>query len=440
MHCGLCLPACPTYRVLRDENDSPRGRVYLMSLAADGRVSPSGAFAEHIDRCLGCRACEAACPAGVRFGSLLERARADRLRPAEKAGASWSLALLTGRASPLTYAILRTVRRSGIAAAGSRLRGFVGEALGWLAASAPAAERPSSARSATPPLPPTAPDPARTYALLDGCVMRGLFGGIHAATRRVLAASGFVERRATGQVCCGALHAHAGLAEEAHRLARRNIEAFERSEARWLVVDSAGCGAAVREYPDWLADSPGWRDRASRLAAATCDATRLVAAGPVPRAELKATAAYDAPCHLSYGLCDDDAPLEALSTVHGLEVERLPSWRRCCGGAGLFALRRADLARKVLEEKLLEIAEGEYELLLTGNPGCLMQIGAALRRAGSPTRAAHPIEVLDLGIRAAAAGRQATGRDLGHGRVRSTVTEPTHMHRKGSDLCRALTT
>lgn len=421
VHCGLCLPACPTYQATRDENDSPRGRIHLMRLAVEGRLGTRGAFSHHIDRCLGCRACEPACPAGVRFGSLLERAREDSTARDSGAGGRWLIGMFTGGASPVAYALLLALRGTGAAAAGARLPGRVGDALAWLAATSPfvfadagsgppvplaaGSARPSdSSSSASSAARGDAAESADTYALLEGCIMKGLFRRVHEATRRVLAASGYTERPAAGQGCCGALHAHAGLADAARRLAKRNIEAFERSGARRFVVDAAGCGAAIKEYPDWLSSSSEWRERAERVAAETCDVTRLVARGPELDAELQASVAYDAPCHLSFGLLDDDAPLEALSTVRGLTVRSLPSSRRCCGGAGLYALLNPELSGRILETKLREIEEGGYDAVLTGNPGCVMQIGAGLRKRRSRAGVAHPVEILDLGLRRARTG------------------------------------
>ncbi|MEJ2335553.1 MAG: (Fe-S)-binding protein [Gemmatimonadales bacterium] len=410
VHCGLCLPACPTYEATRDENDSPRGRLHLMRLAVEGRVATDGAFSHHIDRCLGCRACEPACPAGVRFGSLLERAREDRAAGRGDTGARWLIGAFTGRASPLAYAVLRALRGSGAAAAGARLPGRIGHALAWLAATAPRSTSippsgsMSSSSSAPPPAAPAgAPEgeisSATTYALLEGCVMRGLFQRVHDASRRVLRAAGYSERPAAGQGCCGALHAHAGLAAAARRLAMRNIEAFERSGARWFVVDAAGCGAAIKEYPDWLASSAEWSKRAEHVASSTRDVTRLVADSAGLDAELEAAVAHDAPCHLSFGLRDAEAPMQALSAMRGLNVKELPSSSRCCGGAGLYALIHPELSNRILEAKLQEIEEGGYDTVATGNPGCMMQIGAGLMRRRSRVGVAHPVEILDLGLR-----------------------------------------
>ena len=394
VHCGLCLPVCPTFDVLRDENDSPRGRIQLMKLKAEGRVAGHGAFAYHIDRCLGCRACEPACPAGVQFGALLQRAREDRL--SETGGSLRTrllLSLFTGRISKLTYAGLRLLRRAGIAAAGSRWPGRVGAALAALAASAPGR---LPGRIAPSPELGTRGFEDESFALLEGCAMNGLFAHVHAASRRVLGASGYEERAAPGQACCGALQAHAGLARSARSLAKRNIEAFERSGARWLAVDSAGCGAALKEYPVWLHGSAEWAARARGIAEATIDVMRLAARRSMPRrATIRGRVAYDAPCHLSYGLGQGGSVMHALSALRGVSIEPLPSTDRCCGGAGLYALRQPDLSDRVLAPKLREIEEGGYEMVVSGNPGCIMQIGGGLRRSGSGVTVLHPIELLD---------------------------------------------
>ncbi len=397
VHCGLCLPVCPTFNLLRDENDSPRGRIQLMKLKVEGRVSAGGAFALHTDRCLGCRACEPACPAGVGFGALLESAREDRL--AEAGGSLWTrllISLFTGRISSLTYLGMRALRRSGMATAGSSLPGRLGAACAALTASAPTWKpRPAAAHIETAKSEST----AESFALLEGCAMRGLFGHVHAASRRVLRASGYEERAAPNQSCCGALHAHAGLARSARRLAKRNIEAFERSGARWFAVDSAGCGAALKDYPAWLEGSGGWSERARRVADATCDVTRLVASRTLTLgAGIQGRVAYDAPCHLSYGLGDEESVLEALSCLQGLSLETLPSADRCCGGAGLYALQQPDLSKRILAPKLREIEEGRYDVVVSGNPGCMMQIGGGLRRAGLGTSVLHPIELLARGV------------------------------------------
>ncbi len=416
VHCGFCLPACPTYRMLGDENDSPRGRLYLMRAADEGRVSREGAFALHVGRCLGCRACETVCPAGVPFGSLLERAREAMPRRRRHA---WperaALALLTGPAAAVVYAVLRAVRDSGVAGLLGRLPGRPGRAARLLAATRrrqlhqPGATARATAAAGSD-LPRADSGSAGTpYALLEGCVMAGLFGHVQRATRRVLTRRGYRERHAGEQVCCGALHAHAGRLAEASALARRNIEAFERVDVRWIVVDSAGCGAALRDYPVWLADSPEWEPRARAVAARVRDVTELVAGGgswqtgaeeggadPEGAGRRHALrVAYDAPCHLLHGQGVREEPLEMLRRIEGVEVEPLGTMESCCGGAGLYNLAQPDLADRLLEPKLEEIRSGRFDVLATGNPGCIMYIGAGLKRAGDRLPVMHPVELVD---------------------------------------------
>jgi glycolate oxidase iron-sulfur subunit len=407
VHCGFCVPVCPTWDILREENDSPRGRLYLMRAEAEGRVDPSGAFSIHLGRCLGCRACESVCPAGVPFGHLLERARA-RIPPRPEAGwrERWTLAALTEpRFARYTYVVARALRSSGLARLLARIvPGKVGQALGLLAATQPAfspAADSETSRGAGAQI----DDEASTadYALLEGCVMEGLFAHVHDATRRTLARAGYREFPAPEQACCGALHAHAGLLEEARDLARQNIQAFENSVAEWIVTDSAGCGAGIKDYPAWFADDPEWRERAELVAARVRDVTELLAGLSVSREPAveaepgrEIRVAYDAPCHLHHGQGIRDAPLEVLRAVPGLEVECLPSYERCCGGAGLYNLTEPELAHQVRAPKLAEAVSGNFDFLATGNPGCIMYLGAGLARSGNRIPVVHPVELVDL--------------------------------------------
>lgn len=409
VHCGFCLPACPTYDVLGDENDSPRGRLHLMRALLEGRTEAGGAFATHIGQCLGCRACEPVCPAGVEYGALLESARADGVerrrgpvaRLAHLAG-RLALGLLTGTAGRLLFPILRWLRASRLPRLAGKLPGRPGLAARLLEATRPdpalhrrgdraAADRIRSESS-------EAGDDAG-YVLLEGCVMHGLFGHVHRATRVALVAAGFREVAAPGQGCCGALHAHAGFAAAASERARRNVEAFEAAGAGRIVVNSAGCGAAMREYPRWLADDPAWWERARRVADRVHDVSEVLVDGPGAVREpipglAGARIGYDAPCHLLYGQGVRDAPLQLLARIPGADVEALPSRDRCCGGAGIYNLLHPDLAERVLAPKLEEVASAGLARVATGNPGCIMQIGAGLQAAGSAARAVHPVELV----------------------------------------------
>lgn len=461
VHCGFCLTACPTYRVLGDENDSPRGRIHLMRALAEGRLEDVDAFTTHTDRCLGCRACETACPAGVEYGALLEAAREDRRGRKGPAGGPAEALLSLFRSPRLTRLFLtagRWLRDLGLAGLLSRLLpGRAGLALALLAATRPdgTGAAPTDGRAAgggakagdeveteggartvaesaagveteagTEAGAEPAMDGTKEYLLLEGCVMSGLFGHVHAATRRTLAATGHRERAAPGQVCCGALHAHAGDRETARRLARRNLDAFEAHPDAAVAVNSAGCGAALRDYPHWFRGDPVEVARARRLSERVRDVSELLAGPPRPRsAGLEGRAGYDAPCHLCHGQGVWTAPLEMFRRVEGLDVRPLPSARECCGGAGVYNLQEPELAFDVLAPKLREIREGGYDWLLTGNPGCAMQIGAGLAgatecsggrgsEAGGSSGAdgggdgrrmvsvLHPVELLDRAFRA----------------------------------------
>lgn len=398
VHCGFCLPVCPTYEVLGEENDSPRGRIYLMRALAEERIGIEDAFGYHVDRCLGCRACETACPAGVRYGSLLEQAR-QRTVEGSGGGRILDLALeaLTGRStSRLTYTLARLARTARIAGLAARLvPGRAGLVSGMIASTRGSTgglggDRSGSARDLEPA------DSRETYALLEGCVMSGLYAHVHDSTRRTLRRRGHAELSAPGQECCGALHAHAGRLEAARALARRNIEAFESSGAEVIVTDSAGCGAALRDYPEWLRADPDWRLRAETLATRVRDVSELLTDSTDPAASSgdRLRVAYDAPCHLLHAQGVRDAPLAALE-ASGYAVVPLPSWERCCGGAGLYNLQQPELSDQILERKLEEIRAGGYDMVATGNPGCMMFLGAGLERAGLDVAVVHPVELVD---------------------------------------------
>jgi len=383
VHCGFCIPVCPTWDILREENDSPRGRLYLMRAEAEGRVQAGGAFSLHLGRCLGCRACESVCPAGVPFGHLLERARA-RIppRPAAHWWERWMLdALTTPRRARVTYSAARFLRNSGVAdILGRLLPGNAGRALRLLSASRPTF---GTTRAVAVGMPATRLEvqygevlmaETQAYILLSGCVMEGLFGHVHDATRRTLARAGYREVEAPGQVCCGALHAHAGLLEEAREQARHNIRVFES-------VDCEALAARVKDVTEILAD-----------AVTKFDGTL----GWSPGAELPGgRVGYDAPCHLHHAQGVRDDPLVLLRSLPGFEVEALPSSDRCCGGAGMYNLVQPDLAALVLAPKLGEIERGRYDWIATGNPGCIMYLGAGLMRVGDRTPVVHPVELVD---------------------------------------------
>ena len=404
VHCGFCLQSCPTYLTLEDENDSPRGRIVLMHALVEGTLPVDDADVRtHIDRCLGCRACETACPSGVPYGHLLEATRATLTARQPNAPIARAILFAFARPALLSLAMLggRLARALRISSLLARLPGRFGFAMAMLEATrAPvkrAAYRPGG-------------DGSRGSAtLLTGCVMEGLFTETNRATERTLAANDYAIVHTAGQHCCGALHAHAGDADRARALARHNIAAFEASGADYVVVNAAGCGAMMKEYDHLLAHDPVWRHRAAEMSAKVRDVTELLAeAGPRPGGPLPLTVTYDAPCHLLHAQRVATPPLRVLAAVPALTLVPLEGSEHCCGSAGIYNLVEPDVSDTVLAPKLANIADTRATLVATGNPGCLMQIGAGLHQAGSGVRVVHLVDLLDASY-AADASRSASG-------------------------------
>ncbi|MBI3790165.1 MAG: 4Fe-4S dicluster domain-containing protein, partial [Gemmatimonadetes bacterium] len=391
VHCCFCLTACPTYLALEDENDSPRGRLVMMRALAEGTVALDDAgIGTHLDRCLGCRGCETACPSGVPYGALLEATRATiaHARPLPLVARLLLAVFAHAWLRVPAMAVARLLRASGLAALGARLPGRVGQASAMLASTAPALPRPGASRVQVAGAP-------GDVALLHGCVMDGLFAHVHDATRTVLAANGYALRAAPGQGCCGALHAHAGDHAGAQALARTNIAAFEASGAAFVAVNSAGCGAMCKEYGHLLADDAAWAARARAFGARVRDVSELLAsAGPARGGALPLTVTCDQPCHLQHAQRLVAEPARVIDAVPGLAVRTLADADQCCGSAGIYNLVEPDVAARVLAPKLAAIAATGAPLVASGNPGCHMHIGAGLVRSGSTARVVHPVELL----------------------------------------------
>ena len=402
VHCGFCLQACPTYLALEDENDSPRGRIVLMRGLLDGTVTLDDPVVHrHIDQCLGCRACETACPSGVPYGQLLEATRAT-LRPAHQPPLVARM-ILGAFASPalLRLAMMggRIVRRLGIATKLAHLPGRLGASMAMLASTRPM----TGNRTWTA----TGDASNGDVTLLTGCVMQGLQSATNDATVRTLTVNDYHVIGTPRQGCCGALHAHAGDLQTARALAKVNIAAFEHAPHALIAINAAGCAAMVKEYPHLLHDEPSWHDRALAVSARARDATELLAAaGPKPAmlaAPVRIT--YDAPCHLQHAQRLTAPPLMVLQAIGNLVHVPLEDSDQCCGSAGIYNLIEPGVSNAVLVPKLRHIAATQAALVVTGNPGCLMQIGAGLLRSNASTRAVHPIDLLDA---AYAASQDAT--------------------------------
>ena len=402
VHCGFCLQACPTFLATGDEADSPRGRIALMRALEQGELAVDDPdLTLHLDRCLGCRGCEPVCPSGVGYGRGLEAARAvitaRRGVPVLARLALW--ALTTSGVSRIAYGLARALRSTGLPAA---LAGWgrLGFAMGMLAATrqdgqsraGSGRDGPVSARLR----------PSQPALLFRGCIMEGLFRHVHDATIRTLAVNGYAVREAVAGGCCGALHAHAGLVDEARTLARANVAALGGDGDEAIVVNSAGCGAMLREYGHLLPDEPA----AAALAARVRDVTELLAErGPVPGAPLDRRVAYDPPCHLLHAQRVAEAPLAVLGAIPVLRLLTVPDAEQCCGSAGLFTLVQPAMSRAVLAPKLERLRAAAPQVVATGNPGCVMQLGAGLRAAGVRATLCHPVELLDASY--AAAGHYA---------------------------------
>ncbi|HXC25167.1 MAG TPA: heterodisulfide reductase-related iron-sulfur binding cluster, partial [Gemmatimonadaceae bacterium] len=345
---------------------------------------------KHIGQCLGCRACETACPSGVPYGHLLEATRAtmqaSRTLPLGARLALWVFA------HPVLLRIVMAVSRLLAATPIPTLAAKLGSRYGFAMAMLASTDFPLERGAYTP----RDTGELGTVALLLGCVMEGLLTETNRATERVLTYNGYHMMDASGQRCCGALHAHAGDLETARGLARRNIVAFERSGAEYVMTNSAGCGAMLKEYGLLLQEDASWRDRATAFSQTVRDVSELLAAaGPKPGGPLPFTATYDAPCHLYHAQRVTVPPLAVLAAIPGLELIPLQGSEQCCGSAGIYTLVEPEVSDAVLAPKLANIHASGASLVVTGNPGCLMQIGAGVLRAGLQARVVHPVDLLD---------------------------------------------
>lgn len=408
VHCGFCLPACPTYQLWGEEMDSPRGRIHLMTQVMDG-AELGGPVLEHLDRCLGCMACVTACPSGVKYDRLIEAARAwppDQPRPVSQRALRAAIFAVFPyrRRLRVLAAPLRAAQRAGL----DRLvtRGPIARRLPPGAAAALRLAPPPTRRIRLPERVPARArngGPGRRRAvvgMLTGCVQGEFFPQVNAATARLLAAEGCDVIIPRGQGCCGALSLHAGRADEAAMLARRLARVFGRAGVDAVVVNSAGCGSAMKQYGEML-DGGAAAGGASRLAAKVRDLTEFLAElGPVaPRHPLPVTVAYHDACHLAHAQGVRAQPRALLRAIPGLRLVEVADGGTCCGSAGVYNLLEPRAARELGERKADAVAATGADLLVSANPGCSLQIAAALAARGQRLPVAHTAEVLDASIR-----------------------------------------
>ncbi len=401
-HCGLCLPLCPTYRELRVEMDSPRGRIYLVRALEDGRVGVTKRLASHLDLCVGCLACETACPSDVSFGNILGHGRSLLGRASTTSGLLSDLfyqSVLPRKSRIVALGRLLRFLQSrpgeGINVA-SRLETYLPGNLGHAfdVLTALPSEPTTPFESVYTPRVPN----GRRVGLLVCCMMRVYLTRVNDATIRVLNRGGHEVVVPASQECCGALHAHAGRLSEARHLAEVNIRAFENAGVDFILTNSAGCGAHMKQYPYLFDGDAHWEARAQSFSERVQDISEfLFSIGPLEGlGKLPHRVAYDDPCHLLHGQGVREEPRQLLRQIPALQLVDLkePDW--CCGSAGTFMFTQKEMALKLLDRKLEAIGDSGAEIVATGNPGCLLWIEWGLQRAGSAVKCLHPIELLDM--------------------------------------------
>jgi len=403
VHCGLCLQQCPTYRVLGTEMDSPRGRIYQVLLADEGRLPIGDSFVTHIDRCLGCLACQTACPSGVQYGHIVERARAQIEQHYRR---PW----LARKLRDFVYGRLLTDYKR-LSRWAKRLRWYQSSGLARLARASGVLKLLGVAEveALAPPMSdsftfdefgyvfPARGELRGRAALLAGCIGSVAFDGLNQATIRVFQANGIEVILPTRQACCGALHAHAGRREEARMLARRNLAAFlEDVECDAIVATSAGCGSAMKEYAELLAEDGECREQAERFAAKVRDATEYLAGlGPrKPAHAVPVRATYQDPCHLAHAQGVRSAPRDLLQQA-GVELVEMQHPDYCCGSAGVYNVSENALSMQILDAKMDDVAATGVEVVVTANTGCMLQLRAGAARRGMELKVKHVLEVLD---------------------------------------------
>jgi len=401
--CGLCEQACPTYRELRIEPDSPRGRVFLMKQVADGVTDIDEHLAEHLYVCLGCRACETACPSGVPYGRLLEYARYQveqrgEITPERRGWRRFrhiAFEQLLPNESLFKFAMAPARLLQRAPWLGAAMAAIAPRRLRKLLEMIPHSD--TRAHGALPQLIPAEGERRARVGLFVGCVMGSLFGHVHEAMARVLRHNGCEIVVAPGQWCCGALNVHAGERDNAKVMAQRNLDAFEKAGVDVILLDSAGCGAVMKEYGELLHLDPAYAARGAAFAAKVKDVAEFLAELGIRRdfGTLNKRVTYQDACHLAHGQRVRQQPRDLLRQIPGLDYVELDFADRCCGAAGVYSLTRPELSETILAEKLEAIEAANADYLVTGNPGCHMQIQAGIAERGLRTKVKHLVEVLD---------------------------------------------
>ena len=413
VHCGFCLPACPTYLATGHELESPRGRLHVIAGIKEGRIDANSKTLQHLDRCLQCRACETACPSAVPYGRIMEDARTsimanrNSVQPRSWFIRSFLLRNILGHQKRLRFVILlgRFYSRSGLQGLiRGPLKNILPLKLIRLENSLPSLGSKPFRKRGSLSSPNIASD---KVALLTGCIHGELYPEMHSSTVEVLDYMQFEVVAPAGQVCCGALHIHAGDAEAARKLARQNIEIFELSGASKVLVNAAGCGSAMKEYGRLLRHDEDWRERAEVFSVKVEDILEFVAKHKFDYrlGEVSDVVTLQDACHLAHAQKEKVAPRTILSAIPGLELREMSTPDRCCGSAGIYSIVQPDLSNQVLSAKLDDVLSTDAGTVCTANPGCTLQLQAGLRRESSDMDVRHVVELLAKSVRA---GRDKT--------------------------------
>src|SRR5215471_2692090 len=393
IHCGLCLSSCPTYRVLGSEMDSPRGRIYLMRAYDEGRAKITDSFVEHMFRCLDCRACETACPSGVHFGHMMEEMRG---RIVDDRPAHWMARLMLNHVFPVPWRfqlaarMLQLYRASG---AQTLIR-----ATGLLKRIAP---RMAAAEALMPDIRVesgvTAGATYRaegrkegTVAFFSGCVMNSMMGSINKASVKLLTAAGYDVMVPAEQICCGALANHAGLRDTAKNMAQINVAAFPVDRLDAIIINAAGCGAMLKEYPLLIEGAEGFSSKVKDIAEFLVS-TRISERLKIP---MKRRVGYDDPCHLIHGQGVKAEPRKLLKAIPGIDFVEVEGADQCCGSAGIYNITQNELSMEILDRKMEKIQKAKIDVLATGNPGCMFQFRYGAKKIGINLEVLHPVELL----------------------------------------------
>lgn len=410
VHCGFCLEVCPTYQQLGNENESPRGRVYLIKAAAEGHLPMDDALINPVFNCLDCRACETVCPSGVQVGALIEEARGQvfQAKPATgMTGAVQKLFLRDIFPQPKRLRrlgkLIRLYQKSGVQTLvrKSQLMRVLPKSLQDMEAIMPTVP----AESALTSLPERIPvdkgvQNKGTAALFTGCVMDVMFSDVNRSTANVAHRNGLEVVVPKAQICCGALQVHAGDRDQARSMARHNIDVFLDSGADYIIINAAGCGAAMKEYSELFHDDPIYLEKAYRFESKVRDISELlVEVGfEPPKGRIEKTITYHDACHLCHAQKVRSQPRQLLKSIPGIELVEMVDSERCCGSAGIYNLTHPDMAGQLLERKMNDVP-ANVSTIAMGNPGCMMQIMVGVHRTNAELDVVHTVSLLDEAYR-----------------------------------------